>query len=295
MITLRQMRHFLVLAEELNFSRAAQRLAITQPPLSMSIAMLERHLDVKLFERNKRRVELTQAGKGFLREVRLVLNQTERACEVARLMEAGHNGYIDIGITGSMTLRGVPRAVQTFMAENPDVHTTLSEQSTSEQIEALLSRRLDVGFVNFAAVPKGLDGVPLPDEAFVCCLPAGHPLTAKRRIALTELADESFVMFVRELSPYNYDNVINSCMEAGFYPNMRFAARQWLTVSALVGAGLGVALVPSSIASSGIKGAAFRPLVGLRARSRAWCLRHKDNHDPIVLAFFDALQRSIVR
>lgn len=293
MITLKQMRHFHMLAEELNFSRAAERLSITQPPLSMSIGMLERQLNVKLFERNKRKVELTPAGKGFLREVQHLLNQTERAYEVARALGSGRVGYIDVGITGSMILRGVPHAVQTFMATNPDVHITLSEQSTSEQIEALQSRRLDVGFVNHLTLPDNLDGEPLPEEAFVCCLPEHHPLTAQTSISLSELAEESFVMFVRELSPYNYDNVINSCAAAGFYPKMRFAARQWLTVSALVGAGFGVALVPSSIASSGIRGASFRPLEGVQATSHAWCLRHKDNYDPVVLAFFDAFRHSM--
>lgn len=287
MITLKQMRYFLVLAEELNFSRAAERLSITQPPLSSSIALLEENLNVRLFERNKRRVQLTQAGKGFMREARHVLNQTERACEVARSLDAGRSGYIDVGITGTMLFKGVPELVQAFMQANPGVHITLSEQSTAEQIDALVARRLDIGFVMHAGTPDKLAGEPLSDEVFACCLPSGHPLARRQSISLLELTEESFVTLVRDQSPHNYDNVINSCMKAGFYPKIRFSARQWLTVAALVASGLGVALVPSSIASSGIKGACFLPLNDAQITSRIWCLRHQDNRDPAVLAFFD--------
>ncbi|MFA5489987.1 MAG: LysR family transcriptional regulator [Candidimonas sp.] len=295
MITLKQMRYFLVLAEELNFSRAAERLSITQPPLSSSIALLEENLNVRLFERNKRRVVLTPAGKGFMREARHALNQTKRACEVARSLDAGRSGYIDVGITGTMLFKRVPEVVQAFMQANPGVHVTLSEQSTAEQIDALAARRLDVGFVIHSETPDKLTGEPLADEVFVCCLSVRHPWAQRPSISLRELAQESFVMLVREQSPNNYDNVISSCVKAGFYPKIRFSARQWLTVSALVASGLGVALVPSSIAASGIKGACFLPLSDAQITSRTWCLRHQDNHDPVVLSFFDVLLKAMGR
>lgn len=293
MVTLKQFRHFVVLAEELHFGRAADRLAMTQPPLSSSIKALEESLGVLLFDRNNRNVQLSQAGKGFLREARHALKQTQRARDVAQSLATGSSGYIDVGITGSMLFRGVPEAVQAFMEQNPDVHIGLSEQSTTEQIDALISGRLDVGFINYGVIPDMLTGEQLPGEPFVCCLPCRHPLAKRRSLALEELSGESFVMFVRELSPYNYDNVISACASAGFYPKMRFAARQWLTVSALVASGLGVALVPASIARSGI-GACFLPLDDVPVLSSAWCLKRQDNQDPVTLAFLDVVRRTVL-
>lgn len=293
MVTLKQLRHFIVLAEELHFGRAADRLAITQPPLSSSIKLLEMQLGVVLFQRDNRNVALTQAGKGFLREARHALLQAQRACDVAQSLAQGLSGYIDVGITGSMLFRGVPDIVRRFMQNYPDVHIGLSEQSTTEQIDALQSGRLDVGFINYGVPPSHLTGVRLPVEPFVCCVPDTHPLAQRASVPLRALSGESFVMFVRELSPYNYDNVISACAKAGFHPSMRYAARQWLTVSALVASGLGVALVPASIARSGIQGARFLPLEDIHTSSYAWCLRRKDNQDPATQAFIDIVRQSL--
>ncbi|MBV6272263.1 LysR family transcriptional regulator [Alcaligenaceae bacterium CGII-47] len=288
---LRQLRYFVALAEELHFGRAAQRLSITQPPLSTNIQKLEEDLGVQLVDRTRKRVTLTQAGAGFLQEARRVLIQADRAYEVARSLADGRSGFLDVGITGSMLFRGVPNVVSNFIAQNPGVEILLREQSTIEQIDALKGGRLDLGFINFGFLPDGLVGEKLPEECFVCCLPDTHPLAHNQDVALHELSNDQFVMFVRELSPYNYDNILAVCARSGFYPKMRFAARQWLTVAAMVANGLGVALVPKSVSQSKLAGARFLPIRGPMTVSTAWCVRRHDNVNPTALAFIEDVRR----
>ena len=288
---LRQLRYFVALAEELHFGRAAQRLSITQPPLSTNIQKLEEDLGVQLVDRTRKRVTLTQAGAGFLQEARRVLVQADRAYEVARSLADGRSGFLDVGITGSMLFRGVPDVVSNFMTRNPGVEISLREQSTVEQIEALMGERLDIGFINYGFLPDGLVGEKLPEESFVCCMPDKHPLAHGQDVSLRELSNDQFVMFVRELSPYNYDNILAVCARSGFHPKMRFAARQWLTVAAMVANGLGVALVPQSVSRSQLAGARFLPIRGTATVSTAWCVRRHDNLNPTTLAFIDDVRK----
>ena len=257
------LRYFSVLAEELHFGRAAERLAITQPPLSSGIKALEDELGVRLFERNSKHVELTPAGRAYLAEVRLVLDRVAQAGETARAVAGGQRGRLDVGFTGSMVYRDMPRIVRAFHAQAPGMEVNLREMSSSEQIEALLHRQIHVGFINTSAVPARLRSVPLADDHFMCCLPDAHPLAGAARIDLRTLANETFVMFSREVAPANHDNVIALLHRAGIHPQTRHAARQWLTVVALVASGMGVGLVPASMARAGITGARFVPLQGL--------------------------------
>lgn len=266
---LRHLRYFVVLAEELHFGRAARRLSITQPPLSFNIRQLEEDLGARLFERDSKRVALTAAGAAFLREALDILDHAQRARELTRAVSGGRVGRLDIGFTGSMIYRGVPKMVSAFLAEHPRIEVTLRELTTSEQVDALVHGRLDAGFVNASAVPEGLSGEKLVEEPFVCCLPETHPLSRERTVELKRLANEPFVMFAREASPANYDNVISVCTEAGFHPQTRFAVRQWLTIAALVANGLGVALVPKCLARTKLAGARFVPIRDKHARSDA--------------------------
>jgi DNA-binding transcriptional LysR family regulator len=241
------------------FGRAAQRLCITQPPLSMALKTLEQDLGATLMERDAKNVRLTPAGEAFLTEARKVLAQLQHAADVVRGVAEGMQGRLDVGITGSMVYRQVP---DFFRAERPLVEVCLHEMSTREQLQAIASGQIDCGFLNIGTPPDGLQTLSIGEEPFVCCLPAAHPLARQPDIDLRELARDTFVMFAREVAPANYDNVIACLQHAGIHPHTRHAARQWLTVMALVSAEQGVALVPGCMQRVGMNGVVFVPLRG---------------------------------
>jgi DNA-binding transcriptional LysR family regulator len=282
---LRHLRYFVALAEELHFGRAALRLAITQPPLSFAIQALEKELEVRLFERDNKRVSLTAAGKAYLIEARAILDHLEHANSTARSIASGKIGRLDIGFTGSMVYRDVPQIVSRFFEQHPKIEVTLRELSSVEQVEGLRHGQLHAGFVNTFSVPEGLDGLALREDSFVCCLPEKHHLADEEEIDLEDIASDPFIMFVRDISPANYDNVIAICRRAGFEPQTRYAARQWLTIVALVANGLGVSLVPASIARSGITGARFVSIRGVRTASAAYLLWNPADKTPALEYF----------
>jgi DNA-binding transcriptional LysR family regulator len=284
---LRHLRYFVVLAEELHFGRAALRLSITQPPLSFAIRALEQELDAQLFVRDNKSVSLTDAGRAYLLESRAILDRMAHANATARSIASGKSGRIDIGFTGSMVYREVPQIVSRFFERHPGIEVTLREMASAEQVDAVLHGQLHAAFVNLPLVPEGLQGLALLKDAFVCCLPDSHALANRKQIDLVEIAGDPFVMFMREISPANYDNVVGVCRQAGFEPEIRFAARQWLTIVALVANGLGVSLVPRSIAQSKIAGTRFVPLRGTEAFSSAYLLWQTENTTPALQHFLD--------
>ena len=277
------LRYFVVLAEERHFGRAAKRLFITQPPLSVALKTLEEDLGVVLLERDAKHVTLTPAGEAFLLEARKVLAQMQRAADVVRSVANGAQGRIDVGITGSMVYRNVPRYCKAFEARRPNVELCLHEMSTGEQIRALVAGDIDVGFLNIGFPPDELSVLPLDSERLVACLPETHPLASDADLDLTQIAHEDFVMFAREVSPANYDNVIACMHQAGIHPRTSHAARQWLTVVALVSTGCGVALVPECMDRAGINGVRFLPLRGVKMLTPA-VLAWRKNDDRVHLA-----------
>lgn len=282
------LRYFVVLAEELHFGRAASRLSITQPPLSVALKSLEQDLGVVLMVRDAKAVTLTAAGQAFLQEARKVLAQMQHAGDVARGMAQGRQGRLDLGMTGSMVYRQVPQWVNGFRQQRPLVEVCLSEMSSQEQLDALRSGRIDAGFVNTTHVGDAFETLAIGSEPLVCCLPQAHALAGLARIELQSLADESFVMFAREVAPANYDNVIACMQDAGIHPRTQHAARQWLTVIALVAAEQGVALVPACMAQTGLRGVSFVPLSRGRASIPA-CLVWRKAHTNQALQAFVAL------
>lgn len=292
---LHHLRYFLALAEELHFGRAAARLAITQPPLSGAIKALELELGATLFERDSKRVGLTPAGLALRAEAQHILERLERAAEVARAVAAGKRGRLDVGFTGSMVYRELPAIVHRFNAAAPGVEVVLRELSSAPQLEELLRGELDAGFVNVSTVPPLLCSLPLTDDRFVCCLPESHALAAQPAVRLQELAHERFVMFARDVAPANHDNVLAVFSRAGIEPRLVHAARQWLTVIALVAQGLGIALVPGRLARSRIGGVVFVPIAGMRARSGAALAWHQGSSNTALAGFVQVAREVLGR
>jgi DNA-binding transcriptional LysR family regulator len=279
------LRYFSVLAEELHFGRAAARLAITQPPLSSAIKSLEGELQVQLLVRNSKHVELTSAGAAYLAEARQILERVERAGNLAKAVAQGQRGWLSIGVTGSLLYREIPAVISQFERSHPEIDLELRELSTAEQLEALRNGQLDAGFVNALTVPPPLKSLPLSGDEFLLCLPSSHPRAKNQLIQLGQMAQEKFVMFAREIAPSNHDNVIAIFNQAGIYPRTVHAARQWLTVVAMVANGMGVAVVPSSMARSKMDGVSFVGLAGKPTYSPAVLVWNPVSSNPAMSCF----------
>jgi DNA-binding transcriptional LysR family regulator len=256
----RHLRCFLVLAEELHFGRAASRLGLTQPPLSLNIQQLEASVGAQLFDRNSRGVALTAAGQAFWPQARALVEQAAQAAREARDVAEGVSGSLRVGFAGTVLYRGLPQMLQAFAGAHPRLRLVLREMSSSDQLIDLLHDRLDLGFVHTTRVPPGFGQILVSSQPFVACLPAAHPLARKRRLSLKALSGEPFAMVARAVSPDYHDRILGLCAQAGFAPEPRFELRHWLSVVSVVAQGLCVSLVPAALQAAGVPGAVFVPL-----------------------------------
>ncbi len=286
----RHLRYFLVLAEELHFGRAAQRLSISQPPLSLNIQQLEASVGAKLFTRNSKAVQLTAAGLAFVPAARALIDQAARAAGHARDVGQGMAGSLAIGFSGTMLYSGLPKILERFQAEHPLLRLTLKELSSSEQLIELAHDRLDLGFVHTTRVPPELSQILVSSQAFVCCLPAGHALARKRSLSLKQLHGEAFAVVSRAVSPDYHERILAICTEAGFYPEIRYELRHWLSVVSLVSQGMGVALVPAALRQSAMAGAAFVPLDAVTTPYDTHCLWKTARDHQSLAAFVKAVR-----
>lgn len=289
----RHLRYFLVLAEELHFGRAARRLSISQPPLSLNIQQLEASIGAKLFTRSSKQVALTAAGLAFVPAARALLDQAAQAAGHARDVGQGMAGSLAIGFSGTMLYSGLPTILERFQAEHPLLRLTLKELSSSEQLVELAHDRLDLGFVHTTRVPPELSQILVSSQAFICCLPAGHALARKRSLSLSALQGEPFAVVSRAVSPDYHERILAICTEAGFYPEMRYELRHWLSVVSLVSQGMGVALVPAALRQSAMAGAAFVPLDAATTPYDTHCLWKRARGGHAALAAFVKAVRAI--
>lgn len=289
---LRHLRYFTVLAEELHFGRAARRLSISQPPLSVAIRQLEESVGAQLFERNSKAVRLTAAGSALQASARALLRDADEALLEARHVAEGSAGRLRIGFVGAMLYRGLPQALTRFQVAHPAVRVTLAELNSDQQMAELLHDRLDIGFVHTRRVPAELQCRLLVSEPFVACLPAGHALAKKRKVALASLRGESFVLFSRVASPDYHERILSICADAGFRPEVRQEVRHWLAVVSLVSQGMGVALVPDAMRHCALPGAVFRPLEGASTPSEAYGVWLAASQNVLVPRLLDEMARS---
>jgi DNA-binding transcriptional LysR family regulator len=268
---LRHLRYFVAVAEEGHVTRAAERLGIQQPPLSQQIRALERELDVQLFRRKPRGVELTDAGRSLLDDARAILTHIDRACATTRRTARGEKGRICVGFTSSAPFHPfVPRVIRAFRESFPLVSLTLEESGTTELIEDLRNDRIDAAFIRTpVADPQGLVVHPLLEEVMVVALPTGHPLARQDgqdggndALSLKALAGETFVVYRRPNGPGLYDAIIAACHAAGFSPRVGQQAPRIVSTLNLVAAGLGISLVPASLGRMNMDGVTYRRLRG---------------------------------
>ncbi|MDG3914596.1 LysR substrate-binding domain-containing protein [Pseudomonas aeruginosa] len=291
---LRHLRYFIAVAEELHFGRAAERLGISQPPLSQQIQALEEEIGARLFERTNRRVELTDAGRLFLDESRQVLAQVDKAVLLARRAHLGELGELKIGFTSSAPFTStIPSSIHAFRKAYPDVHLDLQEMSSRQVLKALLEESLQVGVIRPLALPDAVHWVELFREPLVAVLRADHPLTAGSEdgLAIAALAEEPFVFFPRSYGTGLYDQVIALTRQAGFSPRIAQEASEAMTIIGLVSAGLGVSILPASFRRTRVDGVVYRTLSDPEATTAVWLVRRQNEGSPLALSFIDLVTR----
>jgi DNA-binding transcriptional LysR family regulator len=221
MVELRHLRYFIAVAEELNFSRAAQRMHMAQPPLSAAIRQLERDLGVDLFARTTREVRLTDAGRAFLAGARRTLADAERAAEDAKRAAAGELGHLRIAYSWSTRFQTLPTLGRAFREGHPDVELLAQEMWNARMPGAFADGSIDIALSVCPEIAAELELAPIRKERLVALLPEAHPLAREDAIPLFALADEEFIVFPREIAPRLHDAFMSIYRRGGFEPRVR--------------------------------------------------------------------------
>ncbi len=288
---LRHLRYFVAVAEELSFTAAARRLRISQPPLSQQIRDLELELGAALFERTSRRVELTPAGVGFLAHARAILAEADHAVEDARAIAAGRAGMIRIGTTGSVLLGPLAPLIARFNQTHPDILIRLREMGPREQVIAAEARRVDVVFLRHPPRDTELVVEMVWQEEVGLCLPFGHPLADLPVVPLAAL--EGFDLISLRLRDSLFSQYLRDrCLAAGFTPRILHEVVESYSLTSLVAAGLGLALVPECVRALARSDVVYRPLEAPAPRADVAML-YRPDHVP-ALGHLLALARTIL-
>lgn len=258
-IDLKLLRYFLAVAEELHFGRAAARLNMTQPPLSLHIKELETQLGTPLFIRHSRSVALTHAGRILMQEARTLLSSTHLALSRVTQIGRGERGCITLGVIGTALWSGLRQPLHRFLRENPCIDVMFNEQSPGAQITALEQHEIDAGIWRMAtALPATLTGKLVCRDTFYVALPADHPFAGRESLALSDLKHEDFITLPMAHSDWRF--LQQACHQAGFTPRIVREAVEPQTVLALVGMGMGVTMIAGSYADIHWPDITFRPL-----------------------------------
>ena len=284
---LRQLRYFVAAAEEEHFGRAATRVHISQPPLSQQIQSLETELGVDLFERVGRGVRLTRAGAEFLVHARGVLRQSERAVDMAQRAGRGEIGRLAIGFVGSLAFTYVPWLTREFRARYPDIGLSLHELTIAQQTDWFSDRRLQIGLLRPPLELPGVELEVLLREPFALAIPDSHPLAQLDSVPVAALRDEPLIMLPRLVGLRYYSQVLGMCHRAGFSPLVIHEIGHLPTAVSLVGAGVGLTVVPESLTVLSLPGVTYRSISGsseLAETALCWC---REEPLPVVDRFID--------
>lgn len=262
--TVLEMECFLAVGEELNFSRAAARLHLSQPPITRHIQSLEHKLGCRLLERNTRRVALTSEGRLYLDDVRRILFKMDAAWAAVRRVRTGEPVRLRAAFVGALLDEVLVRVLQRFRMERPDCQLQMSDLSPSVQMEALAGRRIDLAFIGVAPreVPDGIKALVWKREPLRIALPAGHRLARARFIRFAQLADEGWILVSREAAP-GFRDFLGAFWDAmPFVPRVVGESERIAAVLTMVAANQGVSVVPDSVARLISEGVVFRPIAG---------------------------------
>jgi DNA-binding transcriptional LysR family regulator len=288
-LELRHLRYFCVVADELHFGRAATRLALSQPALSVQIKQLEEMIGASLLSRHSRHVALTDAGRALEESARRILRDVDLAVDQTRQASVGQIGVLRVGFSATLMLSTLAHVIRAYRARFPGVRVDLRELATAEQFEGLLRGDLDVAFMRGAENDPRVHVELFAREPLVIAVNRDHPLASATKARLSALAHDPWVLFPRAIAPQLHDQVIGLCRRAGFVPHVVQESREVYTTVGLVGAGIGVTIVPETVRRMSWKDVAYKP--SPRAFVRLAMVRPSGPVRPVVDAFL-AVARS---
>lgn len=270
---LRHLRYFIAVAEELNFSRAAEKLGMSQPPVSQQLKQLERELGVELFRRMPRGVQLTRHGEVLWTAARRLTHDVEQFQALAEQLKEGKEGVLRLGVVGTALLGSLPALVRHARKEMPRVAFQVKEIESGDQWAAFLEHRIDIGVLRPPMAAENLSYMDLTKERFVATVSSDHRLADSPSISAVALREDPFILFPRRLGTGLYDSVVEVCLEAGFLPQIVHETERMQTVIGLVAAGEGVSIVPQCVTRMQFPGVEYLELAGtavLSTLSLAW-------------------------
>ncbi|MBL8205995.1 MAG: LysR family transcriptional regulator [Blastocatellia bacterium] len=257
---LRHLRYFVAVAQELNFRRAAEVVHIAQPALSQQIKQLEEEMGVTLFTRNHHKVELTAAGRAFYERAQAILQETQRAVADARAVECGEAGRLTLGFVSSAAIHVLPLFLNQLRTELPRAEVELKELAPGEQIDDLYNRKLDLGLFHAKLEDELFETALVAREQLIVALPAENPFAQRDAIDLRELARETVIMPARHATPGYFERARTAYQAVGVIPERIYHTSLLQTGLLLVGAGLGISLLPESFRNIQVRGVVYRPL-----------------------------------
>ncbi|MCV2357989.1 LysR family transcriptional regulator [Paucibacter sp. TC2R-5] len=292
MIELRTLRQFVAVAEELHFGRAAERLHMTQPPLTQAIQKLEGSLGAPLFERSSRSVALSAAGLGLLPQARAILAQAEALPAFAQAAARGSRGRLRLGFISTVGFGDLPRWLRLFREDFADIELTLREATLDVQMREFAQNDLDAGFIIHApgAQPPGFESLRISSEAMVLALSSEESLAVSASLDVQAVLRRPLVIFPREIAPSLFDALLAFYRQHGLEPPVVQEAIQMQTIVNLVSAGIGLAWVPASVMAFQRAGVVYRPLLGAAPVCETSLIWRRDAA-PTVLRFVEHIQR----
>ena len=293
---IRQLRYFLTVAEEMHFGRAARRLHMTQPPLSQAIQALEAQLGAQLFERTRRSVALTAAGRALVPEAQHLLQQAEGLKALVQRASAGESGQLSLGFVSNADYSVLPQALRDFRLAYPGVQLDLQEATTDVQLELLSAGKLDLGMLIPPLPDKlksELDYLPLLLEPLVLAVAESSAIAKRKgKISLTQCAEQPLIIFPRRLAPGFHDLILGCFRDAGVTPLIVQEAIQMQTIIGLVSAGMGIALVPQSVSNLKRPGVEYRALKEASPLVETGLAWRRDNRSPALAAFLELMRKT---
>ncbi|WP_210588473.1 LysR substrate-binding domain-containing protein [Streptomyces sp. GESEQ-35] len=288
MLDLRQLRYFVAVAEEEHVGRAAERLHISQSPLSRQIAQLEKNLGLTLFERTQQRIRLTSDGRVFLSEAEALLRHAARLENLGRRLGRGEEGGLCVGYVGDAMHTGLlPRALRELHDERPGIHVALYDLTATQQFEGLRQRSLDIALVPQAPpeADPDLRGALLLKDPLLLAMPSSHPLADAPEVLPADLDTQPWIVVEDSQDRAWRDDFVAACAAAGFTPDIRLEAPDPLTALGLVASGLGMAFVQKSMLHGRTAGVTVRELPWFQRSVRLWAAWHQIDLRPIVASF----------
>ncbi|MCD8401966.1 LysR family transcriptional regulator [Tenacibaculum finnmarkense] len=284
---LRHLRYFLAVAECLHFRKAAERLFISQPGLSRQIKQMEADLEVQLFVRHNRKVALTEAGSYLKGALTQNLKNLNHIFEHAKLLQEGKNGHLNFGYVGSAMQEIIPNLLIEFKKDHPNVQFGLQEMDNQKQIDSLLSKDIDIGFVRLDRVPRGLAIQPILKEPFCLVLPKNHPVNTANFKGLSALKNESFILFDPSYSPSYHEKVMQIFDDAKFAPIISHNTIHAASIYKLVENNFGLSIVPKSLQYGYDMGVQFIDLTTIKQRTTLSVVWDKNNSNPILKSLLE--------